>query len=101
MAKIYEKCENPGDGIQASPGHPGIFYNFPPPEIHAAPFICCSHTKIDCFDMWLIFGVAEMWLIFCVRLEVLGFEGHIPRFGGRLLVVLCKLGDPTTSATER
>ena len=45
---------------------PGIFYNFPPPEIHAAPFICCSHTKIDCFDMWLIFGVAEMWLIFCV-----------------------------------
>ena len=48
---------------------PGIFYNFPPPEIHAAPFICCSHTKIDCFDMWLIFGVAEMWLIFCVRLK--------------------------------
>ena len=69
MAKIYEKCENPGDGIQASPGHPGDFLQLPPPEIHAAPFICCSHTKIDCFDMWLIFGVAEMWLIFCVRLR--------------------------------
>ena len=38
-----------------------------------------------------------------VRMEVLGFEGHVPRFGGRLFGsagVLCKPGNPTTNATE-
>ena len=70
------RCKNYGGGqkkrnktLSRHPlATPGIFYNFPPPEIHAAQFICCSPTKIDCFYMWLIFGGVEMWLIFGVRL---------------------------------
>ena len=39
-----------------------------------------------------------------VQKEVLDFEGHVSRFGGRLFGsagVLCKPGNPTANATER
>ena len=57
-------------------------------ETARGPIATCSKRK-------------SAWPCIFVQKEGLGFEGHIPRFGGRLLVVLCKPGDPTTSATEK
>ena len=69
---ILGKVKKTGDGIQASPGHPGDFFQPPPQKKcivnHFYAFNPCVSPLFDCVEIVLIFVIIQIGLIFCIRL---------------------------------